>query len=671
MVRTYKKKRADPTYTEEDMAQAISEVLNKKKSVRNAAAAYGIKTMTLQNRILSICKELPKSAVEDETESEDGNIEAVEPVFDIAPRMYKYQSKYSSQQVFSSSQELLLAEYLIKSSEIQYGLSYKQVRSFAYSYANHLSLHMPQSWIKNKMAGVDWVKLFMKRHPLLSLRKPENTSLSRATSFNAANVKEFFDNYERAITRYKITPERIYNLDETGVTTVMQAPKVIARAGAKQVGQAVSAERGELVTLCAIVNAVGNAVPPVYIFPRKRFKNELLKGSPPGSLGLANPSGWMNGITFLETIKHVQKHTHCNVESPILILLDNHESHATLEVILYCRDNGVVFVTFPPHCTHRLQPLDVGLYGPFKGYCKTVYNDWMVSHPGRTITIYDIPELTAEAYRAAFTIKNILSAFKKTGIAPLNRLVFNESDFQSSYVTDRPEPIATTMGEDPTSPSTNIPSTSKTVGVQITPESVRPYPKVQQPRKKMQGRKRGKSRILTETPEKLRIEEETKLREKKKEAQEKNKHKFLAQQLFPQIKKPRLHTDYASSEDEDNPEEMPQSDSDLEEKEFLAKPRSPNMITLQSGTYVVVKLSSKKSSKHFVGLLMNKNSMEDYTIKFMKRKDGSPNGFIWPQIDDQSIVSFEEVIGVLDQPSIDRRGINYFKCDLSYFSNLN
>lgn len=83
---------------------------------------------------------------------------------------------------------------------------------------------------------------------------PEHTSLSRATSFNIHNVMQFYENYE-TLKNYNFTPNRIFNLDETNILTVVQAPNVIAQTGIKQVGQSVSAERGQLITMCGIRNA--------------------------------------------------------------------------------------------------------------------------------------------------------------------------------------------------------------------------------------------------------------------------------------------------------------------------------------------------------------------------------------------------------------------------------
>jgi hypothetical protein len=126
---------------------------------------------------------------------------------------------------------------------------------------------MPNSWKANKNAGKDWLYGFMRRHPDLSIRKPQATSLSRATSFNVHNVSAFFDNVEEVISR-GITTDRFWNCDESGFTTVQRPTRIIASKGRKQIGAVTSAERGTLVTVALAVSSIGTSIPPFFVFPR-------------------------------------------------------------------------------------------------------------------------------------------------------------------------------------------------------------------------------------------------------------------------------------------------------------------------------------------------------------------------------------------------------------------
>ena len=202
-------------------------------------------------------------------------------------------------------------------------------------------------------------------------------------------------------------------------------------------GRITSAERGENVTLCACINAIAHALSPVYIFPHVHFKEHILKGAPHGSLGLSAPSGWMNSDLFSQTLLHLIGHMHVSKSNPVLLILDNHSCHLGLEIITLAEKRGLAILTFPPHCSHRLQPLDVTVFGPFKTFYNRLANAWM-TNPGRSISIYETAELSGAAFSKAFNLENITSAFKATGIFPLNPLVFTEDDFLPSYVTKRP-----------------------------------------------------------------------------------------------------------------------------------------------------------------------------------------------------------------------------------------
>ncbi|KAG5872297.1 hypothetical protein JTB14_022619 [Gonioctena quinquepunctata] len=347
-------------------------------------------------------------------------------------------SKYATWQVFSRNEEIELEIYLEKSLKICYVLTYELCRGLAIQYASKLNKKIPRNWGINKKAGIDWMQCFMKHHPRLSNRKPENTSIARASAFNRANEEEFFNNYALVQATCNFSPDRIWNTDETGITTVLQAPKVIAERGSKAVGQCVSAERGSLVTMCGIISAVGASIPPLYIFPRVRMKEQFLYGAVPGAVGYAEKSGWMSTRVFLKLSEHIKKHTNSSPTNKILLLMDDHETHVSLDAILFAREHGIVLLSFPPHCTHKMQPLDKRVYGPFKSKCRISFNDFILSNPGKPITIYDVAKLSAQPYLQTFTPCNIISNFNSTWLWPINSLVYKDEDFCASFATDRP-----------------------------------------------------------------------------------------------------------------------------------------------------------------------------------------------------------------------------------------
>ncbi|KAJ8942203.1 hypothetical protein NQ318_021090 [Aromia moschata] len=202
-----------------------------------------------------------------------------------------------------------MADYIVKAADIYYGFCPKEIRRFAYELAIKYELRMPPQWEEKQMATEDWFSRFMKRQPQLSLRCAQPTSLSRATSFNEVNVNLFFDNLQKVIDKYKFEAKDIYNVDETGITTVQKPNRIVTKRGTRQVGALTSAERGNLVTVTCAVNAIGNSLPPMFIFPRLRYQEHFVRDGPIGSIGAGNGSGWMQEKEFLIFLKHFQKYT--------------------------------------------------------------------------------------------------------------------------------------------------------------------------------------------------------------------------------------------------------------------------------------------------------------------------------------------------------------------------
>jgi hypothetical protein len=440
-------------------------------------------------------------------------------------------------QVFSDAEESDLENYLKTASDICYGLSPRNVRKFAFDYAVALKKNIPAGWKDKELAGPEWFTKFLKRHKTLSLRKSQATSISRASSFNKTNVNAFFDNLKAVLDRLRVGPGDIWNMDETGVTTVQTPDRVVARRGCKQVGRLVSAQRGKLVTLALVVSATGNTVPPFLIFPRVNFRVHFLNGASAGSHGDANPTGWMKAEHFLNFVKHFVYHVKPSKERPVVLLLDNHDSHLSIAALDYCKENGVTVLSCPPHCSHKLQPLDRSVYGPLKTYVNRACDAWIINHPGQTMTIYDLPVIINTSLIFAATPANIKAGFLATGILPYNRDVFPDEEFLSFYVTDRSAPATDPAASNENNTKTNHDESAEpgpsrinspesgsskrtcaepnpSPSTSLTPEVVRPFPKAACRKGPANNtRKNRTTAILTDTPVKAALREKQNLKQ--------------------------------------------------------------------------------------------------------------------------------------------------------------
>jgi hypothetical protein len=83
---------------------------------------------------------------------------------------------------------------------------------------------------------------------------------------------------------------------------------------------------------------------------------------------LVPPSGWMMEDHFVRYLKHFIANVKPSKERPVFLLLDNDDSHLSIEALDYYTQNGATVVSFLPHCSHKIQPLKVSVCRPFKTY---------------------------------------------------------------------------------------------------------------------------------------------------------------------------------------------------------------------------------------------------------------------------------------------------------------
>ena len=266
----------------------------------------------------------------------------------------------------------------------------------------------------------------MKRHPGISVRLPEGTSINRATTFNKISVEKFFNNLEPFLA---IDSSRIYNVDETGISTFARLSKILAKRGKARVAVATSGERGTNTTVICCMSATGSFVPPMFIFKRLRMAEHLINDAPVGSIGDCSESGWVNEDLYGKWLIHSKNFTKYSPENPVLLIAENYSSHISLKIFYFLRTNGIKFVTIPPHTSHRLQPLDVSFFKPLKiNYAENVCL-WLMQNSGKVVTPSRVAGIFSKAYLSICRMKLAVSGFAATGIFPFNRNIFTPEDF--------------------------------------------------------------------------------------------------------------------------------------------------------------------------------------------------------------------------------------------------
>jgi len=398
-------------WTFSSMAAAVRDVLVVGTSKKAAAKRHGVPRATLQRHVRNAEKGLG------------------------------VEKRLGRRSILSPEQENELASKLIDMEARLYGLTTEDVRKLVFQFCEMNSIKHPFSQEK-RMAGKKWLSAYFQRHKDLSVRLPERTSLSRAVGFNKPKVDMFFDTLGSTLFKADgsrhVPPENMYNVDETGFTICQKSQRIVGKKGKKTVGIMSSAEKGKNVTVICCVSAAGNYVPPMFIFPRVRVRPDLLDRGPTGAVARANKSGWITEALFEEWFDHFINYVQPKSRSqPTLLLADGHCSHINnLSLIEKARDNNVILLIFPSHCTHKLQPLDVAVYKSLKWHYDKEVSLWLRNHPGRAVTERDIAELFSMAYGRAATSANSASGFEKTGIHPFNPRVFGDEDFVASLVTD-------------------------------------------------------------------------------------------------------------------------------------------------------------------------------------------------------------------------------------------
>nr|XP_049693639.1 uncharacterized protein LOC126054037 [Helicoverpa armigera] len=378
-------------YSQENMEKALRDIREKKMSINQAAKSYDIPKTTILDRLKD---------------------------------KYKNPGNIGGPTVLTSSEEMYLVKWILELGEVGFPITKTQLLDSVTKLIKSLGRQNP---FKDDQPGKKWYNGFLARHPEVSKRVPQSLTTCRAI-VSENNIRSWFSKIRQYFVDNKLIellqdPKRIFNCDESGFYLSPQEKQVLVRKGSKKVYNRTVNDEKECLTVLLTVAADGAIPPPLIMFPYKRYVPSYITANMPKGWGMGHSdSGWMTSETFYEYITNVfhpwlkEK----GIQMPVVLFLDGHSSHININLSEYCKEHEIILIAFYPNATHRLQPLDVGVFYPLKNCWRNDVREWRMANSGKKMQRSDFPIILHKSINATLSPAIIAKAFQTCGLYPFN-----------------------------------------------------------------------------------------------------------------------------------------------------------------------------------------------------------------------------------------------------------
>lgn len=204
----------------------------------------------------------------------------------------------------------------------------------------------------------------------------------------------------------------------------------------------------EFVSCLACISAKGKKIPATLLYQgasgdlqdswveEVKDTDEVFFGS--------TEKGWTSdkvGLAWLEQV--FERHTQpTNPRIYRLLIVDGHSSHVNMKFIDWADRHRIIILILPPHSTHKLQPLDVGMFLPLSTFYSAGLDRVIVESGGLvSITKRMFYPIFKAAWDTAFTEKNIKHAFAKPGIWPAGQSTNRDKILAATTKKSEPVPL--------------------------------------------------------------------------------------------------------------------------------------------------------------------------------------------------------------------------------------
>ena len=375
-------------YSFSSVETAVSMVKSKQMFLRMAATSYGVPKSTLHDKIKENTPMTPQ------------------------PRT-----------VLSTAGETRLVDWVTEMANIGYGRTKPELLNTVKTILDKDGRSTP---FKDNKPGKDWYYGFLKRHPQLSNRTTMQLSKERAV-ISPQRITKWFEDFKSFMddeisdeTIFK-DPSRWYNADESGFPHCPKSGKVLALRGQKNVYNFSASDKTQITVLCGM-SATGHYIKPMIVFPGQRFSYDPLQGFEDGGAFGRSDSGWMDTELFTTWLRDVflPGIKERGVKTPIILFVDGHVTHLSMEVSTLCKENDVILYCLLEHASHLMQPCDLTLFSSLKETWKQAVREFQVENIGEVVTKAKFASVFKKAYEKSANIENAVKGFRDAGLFPLD-----------------------------------------------------------------------------------------------------------------------------------------------------------------------------------------------------------------------------------------------------------
>ena len=192
--------------------------------------------------------------------------------------------------VLDKKQEKVFVEHFCKMAEFGFPLTEIDLRFIVKGYLDKTGRTIPQ--FKNNLPGIEWVRLFRKRNPILNFLS--NIKTVRA-AVDEVVITKYFDQLSESVE--SIPPENLWNYDVTNLRDDPGTTKVICKNGSKYMERIMNSTKScTSIMMCG--NAVGEMLSPYAVYKSEHLWSTWTKGGPKGCRYNRTKSGWFDMATF-------------------------------------------------------------------------------------------------------------------------------------------------------------------------------------------------------------------------------------------------------------------------------------------------------------------------------------------------------------------------------------